>query len=43
MELVLGNDRLKEDMVRRGQSYVKEFHNSDVLLEKWDRAIYSVL
>jgi hypothetical protein len=43
LELVLGNDRLREDMVHRGQSYLKEFHNTDVLLEKWDRAIYSVL
>jgi len=26
-----------------GQKYVKEFHNSDVLLEKWDQAFSSVL
>jgi hypothetical protein len=43
LELVLSNDSLKEDMVCRGQSYLKEFHNTDVLLGKWDRAIYSVL
>jgi len=43
LELVLGNDSLKEEMVSRGQSYLKEFHNTDVLLEKWDRAIFSVL
>ena len=41
--LVLTHDSLNEDMVSRGQAYLKEFHNTDVLLGKWDRAIYSVL
>ena len=31
-----------ESIVKRGQAYVNEFHNSDILLEKWDQAFNSV-
>ena len=34
---------LAEENAILGQKYVKEFHNSDVLLEKWDQAFSSVV
>ena len=40
---LLTEEYLAEEMVIRGQSYLKEFHNSEVLLEKWDRAFESIL
>lgn len=32
-----------EATVQSGQAYIKEFHNGDLILEKWDKAIASVL
>lgn len=32
-----------EAIVQSGQAYIREFHNGDLLLEKWDKAIESVL
>ena len=43
LELVLADNNLAEEMVTRGQAYLKEFHNTETLLGKWDRAINSVL
>lgn len=34
---------LRESVVYRGQNYIREFHNADLLLEKWDKAFMSVL
>lgn len=31
------------NQIRRGQEYLSEFHSQDILLNKWDRAIESVL
>lgn len=40
---LLQNADIAEAIVRNGQSYLREFHNSEILLEKWDRAFQSVL
>lgn len=40
---LLQNADASEAIVQNGQAYIREFHNSDLILEKWDRAIESVL
>ncbi len=40
---ILENSDLAESIVNNGQKYLQEFHNTDVLLEKWDRVFDSVL
>jgi hypothetical protein len=40
---ILENQDFAEENATRGQSYLKEFHNTDVLLERWDKAFASVL
>ena len=39
---LLNNAELSAEVVAQGQSYLKDFHNTDLLLEKWDAAIGSV-
>ena len=39
---ILSDPLLAEDHVRRGQSYVHEYHNDDLLLAKWDSVFDSV-
>ena len=43
LELILSEPSIAEEIVTKGQNYLKEFHNTDVLLEKWDRVFNSVL
>lgn len=40
---ILENQDLAEENVTLGQAYLKEYHNTDLLLERWDRAFESVL
>ena len=40
---VIENRDLAEENATLGQAYLKEFHNTDRLLERWDRAFESVL
>lgn len=40
---LLHNQDYAEDLVRRGQDYLKNYHSKELLLLKWDRAIESVL
>lgn len=40
---ILENQDCAEENATLGQAYLKEFHNSDVLLDRWDKAIESVL
>lgn len=40
---ILQNRATAEAIVKNGQSYLREFHNSEILLEKWDRAFQSIL
>lgn len=40
---ILENPELAEDIVKKGQRYLQEFHNTDLLLEKWDRVFNSVI
>jgi hypothetical protein len=40
---LLHNQDYAEDLVRRGQDYLKENHTKELLLQKWDTAIQSVL
>lgn len=40
---ILNNSEVAESIVNKGQSYLQEFHNTDLLLEKWDRAFSSVI
>lgn len=40
---LLNNESEAEAIVSRGQSYIREFHNTDLLLEKWDRTFESVV
>lgn len=41
--MLLSDSDAAAETVSRGQAYIQEFHNSDILLEKWDRAIGSVI
>ena len=43
IDQILGHVDLAEAIVSSGQSYLKENHNSELILEKWDRAFQSVL
>jgi hypothetical protein len=43
LERVLSDDLYAAEMVRKGQHYLNTFHNSEVLLAKWDQAFESVL
>ena len=40
---ILDNSEVAESIVNKGQSYLQEFHNTDLLLEKWDRVFSSVI
>ena len=40
---VIENRDFAEENAMLGQAYLKEFHNTDLLLERWDRAFESVL
>jgi hypothetical protein len=40
---ILENQDYAEENATLGQAYLKEFHNTDLLLERWDRAFESVL
>jgi hypothetical protein len=40
---ILENRDCAEENATLGQAYLKEFHNTDLLLERWDRAFESVL
>ena len=40
---VIENRDFAEENARLGQAYLKEFHSSEQLLERWDRAFESVL
>jgi hypothetical protein len=40
---LLHNQDYAEDLVRRGQDYLKDNHTKELLLLKWDGAIQSVL
>ena len=40
---MLENQDLAEEHTMQGQRYLKEFHNTDILLERWDKAFESVL
>ena len=40
---LLSNQDYAEDLVRRGQDYLKTNHTKEILLLKWDNAIQSVL
>ena len=40
---VIENRDFAEENATLGQAYLKEFHNTDLLLERWDRAFESVL
>lgn len=40
---LLDNESEAEEIVRNGQSYVREFHSTEILLQKWDRAFESVV
>lgn len=41
--ILLRNQDFAEDLVRRGQDYLKANHTEEILLLKWDNAIQSVL
>ena len=41
-EILENRDRAEENATL-GQAYLREFHNTDLLLERWDRAFESVL
>lgn len=43
IEAILKSPDYAEIIVKRGQSYIKEFLNTDTLLEQWDHAIESVI
>ncbi len=40
---ILSDPDYAEDIVRKGQTYLKENHNSKILLRKWDEVFESVL
>lgn len=40
---ILHNADMAESIVKRGQEYIHEFHNSEVILGKWDNAFQSIL
>ena len=40
---ILDNSDVAESIVNKGQSYLQEFHNTDLLLEKCDRVFSSVI
>ena len=40
---ILENQDCAEENATLGQAYLKEFHNTEILLERWDRAFESVL
>ena len=40
---ILENQDFAEEHVILGQAYLKEYHNTDLLLERWDRVFESVL
>jgi hypothetical protein len=40
---LLHNQEFGEDLVRRGQEYLKANHTKEILLLKWDNAVESVL
>jgi hypothetical protein len=40
---LLHNKDYAEDLVRRGQDYLKKNHTKEILLQKWDNAVQSVL
>lgn len=40
---ILKNSEFAESIVNNGQNYLREFHNTDLLLEKWDRVFSSVI
>jgi hypothetical protein len=42
LERVLCYDELAETMVSKGQAYLREFHNRELLLSKWDKVFESV-
>ncbi len=39
---ILSNSESGAEIINRGQSYLKEFHSTEILLDKWDKAIGSV-
>jgi hypothetical protein len=41
--ILLHNQEYAEDLVRRGQDYLKANHTKEILLMKWDNAVQSVL
>lgn len=43
IEYMHSSSEIAEENAILGQMYVKEFHNSDILLEKWDEVFASVL
>ena len=43
MARILDMRDVAEENVNQGQNYLKEFHNTDLLLEQWDRVFESVL
>jgi hypothetical protein len=43
LTLVHDDNDYAEELVHRGQKYLKENHTKELLLLKWDKAIYSVL
>lgn len=43
LSLLHDDNDYAEDLVRRGQKYLKENHSEELLLLKWDKAVYSVL
>lgn len=43
LSMFLSDPSSSELIVRNGQNYLNEFHNTEVLLQKWDSAIESVL
>ncbi len=40
---IFDNSDVAESIVNKGQSYLQEFHNTDLLLEKWDHVFSSVI
>lgn len=43
LSTIIEDDELAEEIVTRGQTYLQENHTSEMLLDKWDRVIRSVL
>lgn len=43
MTEILENSDVAESIVKKGQVYLQEFHDTDALLEKWDRVFNSVV